>query len=124
MFVLYASVWRGPPLTSVMEGVGSLHPQGVWEEFLHICSVPHCSGNTAAMRAALRRRAAAHGLECIEDGEPGNLLIVKRADPGFESSPTVCLQAHMDMVAAKDPDVVHDFLTDPIRPQIKILNGK
>jgi len=45
-------------------------------------------------------------------------MIRKPAAPGMEDKIGVILQAHMDMVAQKDPDVIHDFNTDPIETEI------
>ena len=36
---------------------------------------------------------------------------------GSGGGPTVAVQAHLDMVCEKEPDVIHDFEADPIRPQ-------
>ena len=48
--------------------------------------------------------------------ERGNIVVyapARGADPGAS---TVAVQAHLDMVCDKQPDVVHDFAKDPIRP--------
>src|SRR5699024_11103203 len=42
----------------------------------------------------------------------------KAATAGFEQSPSVILQAHMDMVPQANSDVEHDFTQDPIIPYI------
>jgi dipeptidase D len=44
-----------------------------------------------------------------------NLIIKKAASAGYESLPTVVLQAHLDMVCEKNASTRHDFLNDPIR---------
>ncbi|MDD7593407.1 MAG: hypothetical protein PUJ57_04135 [Peptoniphilaceae bacterium] len=43
-----------------------------------------------------------------------NVLIRKPASPGYEDAPGIMLQAHMDMVCEKAPNVPHDFSRDPI----------
>ena len=48
----------------------------------------------------------------------GNIVISKAATQGFESSPGVILQSHMDMVCEKNSDVIHDFENDPIETYI------
>lgn len=100
-----------------------LEPKAVWQEFFEICKVPRGSGNTNAVRDMLKARAEAHGLETKCD-EAGNLLIIKKADPGFENAPVICLQGHMDMVCSKRADCKHDFLKDPIVPRLTEVNGK
>jgi len=58
------------------------------------------------------------GLETIVD-EVGNVIIRKPATPGMENRRGVILQAHMDMVAQKTPDKVHDFEEDPIQAYVE-----
>ncbi|MDF1566786.1 MAG: aminoacyl-histidine dipeptidase [Spirochaetaceae bacterium] len=43
-----------------------------------------------------------------------NILITVPATPGYEKSPTIVLQGHMDMVCEKRSDVEHDFRKDPV----------
>jgi dipeptidase D len=43
-----------------------------------------------------------------------NILIEVPGSPGYENSPTVIVQGHMDMVCEKRPEVEHDFRNDPI----------
>lgn len=43
-----------------------------------------------------------------------NVIVKAAASAGYEAAPSVILQAHMDMVAEKNDDSDHDFLTDPI----------
>lgn len=58
--------------------------------------------------------AASLGLECHRDGLC-NVLVRKNASPGYEGSPPVMVQAHMDMICEKHPGVAHDFARDPLR---------
>lgn len=58
--------------------------------FKTLCGIPHCSGNTEAMRAFLMRSARAYGYEVSTD-DAGNLLC-------SASDAEVTLQAHYDMV--------------------------
>ena len=44
-----------------------------------------------------------------------NVLIKTPATAGYESSPTLVLQGHMDMVCEKCKDSKHDFSRDPVR---------
>ncbi|GHU46951.1 hypothetical protein FACS1894218_0360 [Bacilli bacterium] len=43
-----------------------------------------------------------------------NILVRKPATEGLEKKSVVVLQAHMDMVAAKDASSKHNFAKDPI----------
>ena len=71
----------------------------VLEHFKVLCGIPHCSGNTEAMLAHLKRQAAAFGYEAYTDAA-GNLLC---AHP----EAVLTLQAHYDMVCIGDaPELV------------------
>lgn len=94
-----------------------LSPNAVFDYFLQICSIPHGSKNEAQISAYLQNFGKELGYETIAD-EVGNVLIKKPAYPGYENRRTVILQGHMDMVCDKRPDVVHDFMKDPIRPYV------
>ncbi len=54
-----------------------------------------------------------HGLRARSD-PAGNVVIEVPGTSGYESSPTVVLQGHMDMVCEKTKDSPHDFAKDPI----------
>ncbi|MDD4921781.1 MAG: aminoacyl-histidine dipeptidase [Bacteroidales bacterium] len=95
------------------QNIKSLEPALVWDYFMKICSIPRPSGKTQAMQEWLLAFATDKGLESKRD-TVGNILISKPSTIGHESKPAVVLQAHMDMVAEKNADVVHDFDTDPI----------
>ncbi len=62
--------------------------------FEAISKIPHCSGNTASLQAFIEQFAESKGYECESD-EAGNILTRK-------GKPTVCLQAHYDMVCIGD----------------------
>jgi dipeptidase D len=46
--------------------------------------------------------------------DDANLCIKVPGTKGYETKPAVCLQGHIDMVAEKTPDKIHDFAKDPI----------
>lgn len=50
----------------------------------------------------------------VKQDEKFNLLIRKPASIGYESKKPIILQAHIDMVCEKNPDVIHDFKKDAI----------
>lgn len=93
--------------------VRELAPGAVTGRFADISAIPHGSGNTKAISDWCAAFARARGLECHQD-ELGNLIIIKPASPGYEASPAVIVQGHMDMVCEKDPGVAHDFTADAL----------
>lgn len=86
--------------------------------FSEITRIPRESGNEQHIIAYLQDFAAKHSLECKTD-PTGNVLITKAATPGRESSPTIIIQNHSDMVCEKNSGVEHDFAKDPIKAVIE-----
>lgn len=95
----------------------NLEPSEVFYYFEELSKIPRGSGNEEAVSNYLVSFAKKHNLEVIQD-EALNVLIKKPGTPGYEHSPAVILQGHMDMVCEKDPEVNHDFLKDPLRLQV------
>lgn len=87
--------------------------QRVFFHFHQICQIPHGSGNEKALSDYVRDWARDLGLDAYQD-DADNVLIRKPATPGYQQSPVVMLQAHMDMVCEKAEDIQHDFTADPI----------
>ena len=50
-------------------------------------------------------------------------LYSKPATPGYEHAPCIMLQAHMDMVCEKSPEIEHDFDSDSISWQIEPIEA-
>lgn len=92
-------------------------PKSVWNYFLALIEVPRGSGHSDLIIPKLLEWGKGLGLETFTD-EARNVVIKKPASPGYEKYPVVALQAHYDMVAVKRDEVVHDFKTDPLKPQI------
>lgn len=90
----------------------------IFRYFHELCQIPHPSFREEQMSSYLLQWARARGLQAEQD-EAKNVFIRKPASPGYEKSPCVMLQAHMDMVCEKAPDVEHNFDRDPIRWQIE-----
>lgn len=90
----------------------------VFHWFNELCQIPHPSFREGRISDYLVRWAKDRGLEAEQDGV-NNVFIRKPAAAGYESAPCVMLQAHMDMVCEKAPDVAHDFDRDPIQWQIE-----
>lgn len=86
----------------------------VFHYFSKIASIPHGSGNTAALADYCLKFADDNKLDGKKD-EFGNVLIKKSASSGYESHPTVILQGHLDMVCEKTPDCNIDFKKDGLK---------
>lgn len=91
--------------------------QLVFKYFLEISKIPRCSGNEKAISDYLVSEAKRLGLEVIQD-ETLNVIIKKPGTSGYENSPGVILQGHMDMVCEKNKDTVHDFTKDEIKLRV------
>ncbi len=100
-----------------MGTLSSLNPEKVFAFFEKICSIPHGSGNCAALSAFIADFAKQRGLDFAVDAEQ-NVLIRKSASPGYEKYETLILQGHLDMVCEKDPELEFDFAKDAIQPYI------
>ncbi len=86
-----------------MTFVETLEPQALWQHFDQILTIPHGSGNEAALREHIIEIAKRNGLEYQVDGV-GNLLVRKPGSAGKENAPAVVLQNHLDMVNEKNSD--------------------
>jgi len=94
-----------------------LEPKLVYKHFSQICEIPHPSGHEKAVGDHIAAFAESKGFGIKRD-ETGNIVISAPPTAGYENSPIVILQGHMDMVPEKNADVDHDFLKDPIVPRI------
>ncbi len=97
-------------MSSAIEG---LEPQLLWKHFAALSRVPRGSKNEAAAARFVLDAAQRLGLAARQDAI-GNVLVEKPASAGRESTPSVCLQSHLDMVCEKNADKAHDFTKDPI----------
>lgn len=97
--------------------LSSLKPNTLWTIFNQICQIPHPSHHEQMITKYLVDFANTHKIECHLD-KVGNVLLRKPASKGMEHTPSVALQAHMDMVPQKNEETQHDFLVDPIKPYI------
>lgn len=93
-------------------------PQLLWQHFAKMSEIPRASKKEEAIRAFYRDYATSKGLEFKEDAI-GNIVIKKPATKGYENSPKIILQGHVDMVCQKRDASNHNFDTDPIALQIK-----
>lgn len=100
-----------------MSEISTLEPRSVWEQFDAITKVPRPSKKEEKIIAWLIEFAKSHKLEYKRD-KIGNVVIKAQATAGFEKSPIVILQSHVDMVCEKNSDVIFDFEHDAIRSRI------
>ena len=98
--------------------IEDLKPQLVFKYFSEICKIPRGSGNEKQISNYLTREGKKLGLEVVQD-EHYNVLIKKKATPGYENAPTVIIQGHMDMVCEKNKGTDHDFKKDPIKLRVE-----
>ena len=87
--------------------------QRVWYIFRQVSTIPRCSKNEKQILDWLNSYAKNHNLACRSDAV-GNTVIELPATKGYEKSPAVVLQSHVDMVCEKTPESKHDFSKDPI----------
>jgi dipeptidase D len=101
-------------------------PKRVWAHFLACTTIPRRSNDTPdgargrhkKITEALLAWAAARGIEGFTDSAE-NVILRRKASPGYEEKPAICLQGHMDMVCEAAAGHVIDFETDPIVPKIE-----
>ena len=98
--------------------IQELEPRAVWQYFHHITQIPRPSHQEEKIQQYILDEAARLGLAAERDAR-GNIRVRKAASAGRENEPGVILQAHLDMVAQKNSDTVHDFSKDPIRTVVK-----
>lgn len=99
----------------VLEG---LKPERVMYYFEEISKIPRLSYDEKRISDYLAKVGKDLGLEVIQD-EALNIIIRKPATKGYENSPIVVLQGHMDMVGEKTEDSNHDFSKDPIKLEVE-----
>jgi dipeptidase D len=94
-----------------------LEPAEVWRHFAALNATPRPSGREAAARAYVEQVVTATGAPYAQDKQ-GNIVVTLAAtDERLSSAPPVAVQAHLDMVCQKRPEIEHDFNLDPIRPR-------
>jgi dipeptidase D len=93
--------------------IEELEPTHLWTRFYEITQVPRPSKKEEKIREHLRNLLNELNIEFKEDST-GNIVAYVPAKSGYENSPTVILQGHVDMVCEKNKDKEHDFDNDPI----------
>ena len=95
----------------------NLEPKNVFRYFEEISQIPRSSGNEKQISDYLVSVAKGLNLEVIQD-DALNIIIKKPGTKGYENSPTVIIQGHMDMVCEKNKGTDHDFEKDPLKLRI------
>jgi len=88
--------------------------QEILKVFEEINKIPRCSKHEEKLSFWLQEWGRSRGFEVRADAL-NNVLIKVPATSGYENSPVLVLQGHMDMVCAKNKDSEHDFSRDPIK---------
>ena len=94
--------------------IKNLEPKVVWKYFNEITQVPRPSKKEGMIIRYIEEVAAKNQI-AIKKDKVGNLLLFKPGTKGYETLPTVIMQAHLDMVCEKNNDVAFDFNKDPIQ---------
>ena len=94
-----------------MTVLNGLQPEKVFGFFEEICQIPHGSGNTKQLSDWLVSFAKERNLEHHQD-DLGNVIIIKEASAGHESSEPVILQGHIDMVCNQEETCTKNMQTE------------
>ena len=86
----------------------------ILECFEEISKIPRQSKHEEKICAWLQDWAKKNDFGVKTDAV-NNIVIQVPGSPGYENSPTLVLQGHVDMVCEKTPDSNHDFSKDPIK---------
>jgi dipeptidase D len=90
------------------------HVKRVLNFFQQINEIPRCSKNEEKIVLWLRQWAEESRFPVNVDAA-GNMVITVAPSSGYEHSPGIVIQGHVDMVCEKFPDADHNFARDPIR---------
>jgi dipeptidase D len=91
----------------------TLKPKVVFHFFEELTKIPRGSGNEKQVSDYLVDFAKQRKFEAFQD-KALNVVIRKPGTAGYEHSPTVIIQGHMDMVCEKVKGSKHDFIKDPL----------
>eukprot|EP00770_Monocercomonoides_exilis_P011982 MONOS_11924.1-p1 / transcript=MONOS_11924.1 / gene=MONOS_11924 / organism=Monocercomonoides_exilis_PA203 / gene_product=aminoacyl-histidine dipeptidase / transcript_product=aminoacyl-histidine dipeptidase / location=Mono_scaffold00626:3576-5753(+) / protein_length=553 / sequence_SO=supercontig / SO=protein_coding / is_pseudo=false len=80
-------------------------------------STPRGSSNTQEIQEKILKFGHSFSYETQRDAF-GNIVIRKPAQNGKENDPSICIQAHLDMVCVKDEDSQINLEKDPLKPKI------
>lgn len=94
-----------------MEILSGYEPKAPLRFFEELCAIPHGSKNTKAISEYCVQFAKKRGLDVIQD-DMNNVIITKKATPGYENEVGIIIQGHLDMVCVKTVDSNIDFMQD------------
>ncbi|MGH4052435.1 MAG: aminoacyl-histidine dipeptidase [Clostridium sp.] len=97
----------------MLEKLKDLNSFNAFKYFKEINEIPRGSGNEKAISDWLVNFGKKYNLKFIQD-KALNVIIKKPGTVGYENSPNIIIQGHMDMVCEKNIESKHDFLKDPI----------
>jgi dipeptidase D len=95
-----------------------LKPKEAFHYFEELTKIPRGSGNEKQVSDFLVDFAKQRKLEAFQD-QALNVIIRKPGTAGYEHSPAVIIQGHMDMVCEKVKGSKHDFSKDPLALKIE-----
>jgi dipeptidase D len=95
------------------EVINGLEPSILWQRFYEITRVPRPSRKEGKILEHMRNVFKELNISFKED-KVGNIVASVPATKGYENSPKVVLQGHVDMVCEKNKETKHDFENDPI----------
>lgn len=100
-------------MSNIPEIFNNLEPAAVWQRFGEITRIPRPSKREEKIRAYVQKVAKEQNWPAVVDAA-GNVVISVPASTGKEKSPTVVLQAHLDMVCEQNKDSQTRADRDPI----------
>ena len=98
-----------------IQNIQQLKPAGFWKAFYEINQVPRGTKNMTQISKFLANKLKELGCEDVQTDNALNIVAHAKATDGLEHLPMITLQAHMDMVCAKEVGSNHNFLKDPIK---------
>lgn len=96
-----------------MRKLVGIKPERVFYHFEEISKIPRESYNEKAISDYLVEFGKKLNLETYQD-KYYNVILRRKASQGYEDTPGIIIQGHMDMVCEKENDSNHDFKKDPI----------
>lgn len=96
----------------------NLQPKEFFYWFNEICKIPHESRKEEKLVKYICDFATERKIDYSVD-EIGNVFMTLPASKGYENTPAILLQSHLDMVCVNDDGVEFDFDTQPIKVKIE-----
>lgn len=96
-----------------MRKLVGIKPERVFYHFEEISKIPRESYHEKAISDYLVEFGKKLNLETYQD-KYYNVILRRKASQGYEDTPGIIIQGHMDMVCEKENDSNHDFKKDPI----------